>query len=98
LPDNDPLLSQLLLIYDGRDLQELVNGEFQRMRILLNVNVHGANAIQAVIDKIDALVAEVDDPDSPGRRRATGACSPTRRTCSSSASCTAFWVPSGRSS
>jgi hypothetical protein len=62
LPDNDPLLSQLLLIYDGRDLQELVNGEFQRMRILLNVNVHGANAIQAVIDKIDALVAEVDDP------------------------------------
>ncbi len=62
LPDDDRLLSQLLLIYDGRDLQELVNGEFQRMRILLNVNVHGANAIQAVIDRIDALVAEVDDP------------------------------------
>lgn len=62
LPDDDRLLSQLLLIYDGRDLQELVNGEFQRMRILLNVNVHGANAIQAVIDKIDVLVAEVDDP------------------------------------
>lgn len=62
LPDDDRMLSQLLLIYDGRDLQELVNGEYQRMRILLNVNVHGANAIQAVIDKIDALVAEVNDP------------------------------------
>lgn len=61
LPDDDKLLSQLLLIYDGRDLQELVDGEYQRMRILLNVNVHGANAIQQVIDKIDALVAEVDD-------------------------------------
>ena len=62
LPDDDRMLSQLLLIYDGRDLQELVNGEYQRMRILLNVNVHGANAIQAVIDKIDALTAKVDDP------------------------------------
>ena len=62
LPDDDRMLSQLLLIYDGRDLQELVNGEYQRMRILLNVNVHGANAIQGVIDKIDALVAEVEDP------------------------------------
>lgn len=63
LPDDDRLLSQLLLIYDGRDLQELVNNEYQRMRILLNVNVHGANAIQQVIEQIEGLVATVDAPE-----------------------------------
>ncbi len=62
LPDEDNLLSQLLLIYDGRDLQELVNNEFQRMRILLNVNVHGANAIQGVIERIEEQIAAVDAP------------------------------------
>lgn len=60
LPDNDRLLSQLLLIYDGRDLQELVNNEYQRTRILLNVNVHGANEIQAVIGKIEAHLATIE--------------------------------------
>jgi predicted RND superfamily exporter protein len=62
LPDDDKLLSQLLLIYDGRDLQELVNGEYQRMRILMNVNAHGANAIQRVIEQIEGLIATVDAP------------------------------------
>lgn len=62
LPDDDRLLSQLLLIYDGRDLQELVNNEYQRMRILLSVNVHGANAIQGVIDRIEAEIAALDAP------------------------------------
>ena len=62
LPDNDKLLSQLLLIYDGRDLQELVNNEYQRTRILLSVNVHGANAIQSVIEKIEAHLAKVNAP------------------------------------
>lgn len=62
LPNNNKLLSQLLLIYDGKDLQELVNNEYQRTRILLNVNVHGANAIQAVIEKIEAHLAKIDAP------------------------------------
>lgn len=52
LPDNNKLLSQLLLVYDGKDLHELVNREYQRTRILLNVNAHGANAIGKVIGKI----------------------------------------------
>jgi hypothetical protein len=63
LPESNRMLSQLLLIYDGRDLQELVNNEYQRTRILLNVNVHGANAIQSVIEKIEAHVAELNAPD-----------------------------------
>jgi len=62
LPSDDRMLAQLLLIYDGRDLQELVNNDFQRMRILLNVNVHGANAIQSVIKEIEAKVSKVGAP------------------------------------
>jgi uncharacterized protein len=44
----------LLLIYDGDDLYELVNREFQRGRIALNLNVHGANEIGRVIARIEA--------------------------------------------
>lgn len=52
LPKNDKLLSQLLLVYDGRDLDEMVNREYQRTRIALSLNVHGANAIGQIIDNI----------------------------------------------
>lgn len=52
VPSTDRALTQLLLIYDGKDLHEVVNREFQRTRLTLNVNVHGANAIGEVIDKI----------------------------------------------
>ena len=62
LPADDRMLAQLLLIYDGRDLQELVNPDFQRMRILLNVNVHGANAIADVISSIEGIIAQAGIP------------------------------------
>jgi len=58
LPENNKLLSQLLLVYDGRDLSELVNREYQRTRIALSVNVHGASAIGGVIEGIRAHVKE----------------------------------------
>ncbi len=54
LPTNRKLVEQLLLIYDGEDLYELVNREFQRGRIALNLNVHGANEIGQVIERIEA--------------------------------------------
>ena len=54
LPTNRRLVEQLLLIYDGEDLYELVNREFQRGRIALNLNVHGANEIGRVIERIEA--------------------------------------------
>ena len=54
LPTNRKLVEQLLLVYDGKDLYELVNREFQRGRILLNLNVHGANEIGKVIERIEA--------------------------------------------
>ncbi len=54
LPTSRKLVEQLLLIYDGKDLYELVNREFQRGRIALNLNVHGANEIGKVIERIEA--------------------------------------------
>lgn len=56
LPGNDRLLRQYLLVYDGKDLYELVNRDFQRTRIVLNLNVHGTYAIREVIDRIQARV------------------------------------------
>ena len=53
LPTNRRLVEQLLLIYDGKDLYELVNREFQRGRIALNLNVHGANEIGQMIERIE---------------------------------------------
>jgi uncharacterized protein len=52
LPSNDRLLRQYLLVYDGNDLFELVNRDFQHARIVLNLNVHGANEIGRTIDNI----------------------------------------------
>lgn len=57
LPTSRKLVEQLLLIYDGGDLFELVNREFQRGRIAMSLNVHGVNEISAVIDRIKARLA-----------------------------------------
>ena len=57
LPTSRKLVQQLLLIYDGTDLYELVNREFQRGRLTLSLNVHGANEISRVVDKINAHIA-----------------------------------------
>ena len=57
LPASRRLVEQLLLIYDGKDLYELVNREFQRARIPMSLNVHGANEIGQVIDRVRAHVA-----------------------------------------
>lgn len=58
LPTDRKLIHQLLLIYDGEDLYELVNREFQRSRVVLNLNVHGANEIGRVIERIQRQLAE----------------------------------------
>jgi hypothetical protein len=57
LPTDRKLIEQLLLIYDGTDLYELVNREFQRGRIPMSLNVHGANEISRVIERVRAHVA-----------------------------------------
>jgi len=62
LPTSRQLIEQLLLIYDGKDLYELVNREFQRGRVTLNLNVHGANEIGQVIERVRDRLAEQPIP------------------------------------
>jgi predicted RND superfamily exporter protein len=52
LPNNDRLLNQYLLVYDGKDMYDLVNREFQHTRIVLNMHVHGTQDISKTITKI----------------------------------------------
>lgn len=56
LPGNDRLLRQYLLIYDGEDLYELVNREFDHARIVINLNVHGTAEIRESIDRIRSYI------------------------------------------
>lgn len=60
IPGNDNLISQYLLIYDGRDLFDLVNREFQRTQVTINLNVHGANEIQKVIDHMRGYLSHAN--------------------------------------
>ncbi len=60
LPADNKLISQYLFIYDGRDLFDLVNQEFNRTRVTINLNVHGANEIQHVIDRMSAYLAQAN--------------------------------------
>lgn len=54
LPPSDRLLRQYLLVYDGSDLYELVNRDFQHSRIVVNLSVHGTKATSQVIDRLRA--------------------------------------------
>jgi len=56
LPDNRDLISQYLFVYDGQDLYDVVNREFQRALVNLNVNVHPAQEITAVMEQISAYL------------------------------------------
>lgn len=61
VPENQRLIAQYLLVYDGRDLYDFIDREYQQTRMLLNLNVHGASAIKQVIERIEQkLSATVD--------------------------------------
>lgn len=62
LPPNDRLLRQYLLIYDGNDLHELVNRDYQRARILVNLNTHGTREIADVLARIRGRLSESPIP------------------------------------
>jgi len=53
VPDNRAIISQYLFIYDGRDLYDLVDSEFNRTRLQLNLNVHGARKIRKTMNTIE---------------------------------------------
>jgi len=57
LPQRGDLIAQYLFIYDGNDLWELVDRDFQTTRILLNLNVNGAHQINATIAAVEDYLA-----------------------------------------
>jgi predicted RND superfamily exporter protein/transposase-like protein len=62
LPENRQLISQYLLIYDGDDIYDFVDRDLQHSHIALNLNVHSANEISAVLERIrDYLDNNVGD-------------------------------------
>ena len=52
IPDNAELISQYLLVYDGNDLFDFVNQDYRISHVSLNVNVHGANRISDLMERI----------------------------------------------
>ena len=61
IPDNPDLVSQYLFIYDGQDLYDLATEEFDLARVTLNLNVHQANRISEVIERIRARLQDIGD-------------------------------------
>ncbi len=58
IPDNPKLVSQYLFIYDGEDLFDYVDQEFRTSHVSLSINVHPANEIAALMDKIRGYLSE----------------------------------------
>ena len=58
IPDNPELVSQYLFIYDGEDLYDYVDQEFSTSHISLSINVHPANEIAALMEKIRDYLGE----------------------------------------
>lgn len=54
IPDDSDLVAQYLFIYDGRDLYDVVDRDFERGRLLLNLNAHGAGEINALMRDLRA--------------------------------------------
>jgi predicted RND superfamily exporter protein len=52
IPDDPQLLSQYLLVYDGEDLFDFVDQRYRLTHVRLSVNVHGANRISDLMDRI----------------------------------------------
>ncbi|MEM1189205.1 MAG: MMPL family transporter [Pseudomonadota bacterium] len=56
LPKSADLVSQYLFVYDGTDLFDFVDPDFQVGRIHLNLNVHGARAIASFVERLDSRI------------------------------------------
>ena len=52
IPDNNPLISQYLFVYDGEDIYEVVNREFDQTRIVISMNIHNSKQIRQFINRI----------------------------------------------
>lgn len=62
IPEDSALISQYLFVYDGNDLYEIVDHDFQMTRIVVNLNVHEATKVADLIDRIDAHLQHIKTP------------------------------------
>lgn len=58
IPNDTNLISQYLFIYDGTDLFELINRDYNKTRIAISLNVHETNKISSVLKKIRDHIEE----------------------------------------
>jgi len=58
IPTDNQLISQLLLVYDGEDVYDFVDRDFQHSHVTLNLNIHSANAIAALMDQFRDYLGE----------------------------------------
>ena len=58
LPTDTELISQYLLIYDGDDIHDFVDRDYQHSHVALNLNVHQASEISRALDKIRAYLEQ----------------------------------------
>lgn len=65
LPTRHDLISQYLLIYDGRDLYDLVDRDFRRTRLLLKLNTRGSAELNAFMGRLRTHLAA----EPPGQLR-----------------------------
>jgi predicted RND superfamily exporter protein/transposase-like protein len=58
LPDDEALISQYLLIYDGDDMYDVVDRDFQHAQLPINLNVHSANQISQILERIRTYLSQ----------------------------------------
>jgi predicted RND superfamily exporter protein len=63
IPDNADLISQYLFIYDGTDLYDFVDENFQLTRVSLAINVHGASDINSFMARLRQQLETNSPPD-----------------------------------
>ena len=62
IPDDPQLISQYLFIYDGDDLFDFVDQDFQISHVSMGINVHPANEIAMLMDKLRGYLNERAPP------------------------------------
>lgn len=58
IPEDPNLISQYLFIYDGEDMYDFIDEDYQQARVAMNVNVHGANEISDLMDRTEQYLTQ----------------------------------------
>ncbi len=58
IPDNNELIDQYTLIYDGNDMYDFYSRDGKYVRMNLAINVQGANEIEKVLDEVEKTLGK----------------------------------------